>query len=76
MMFGGGMLLGWLLPVILLVLGGMWLFNNATPSRRSGSDDFSPRTRDKSAAEILDERYARGEITQSEYKEMAEALRR
>jgi uncharacterized membrane protein len=76
MMFGGGMLLGWLLPVILLILGGAWLFNNSTGARRAGNDDISPRTRTKTPTEILDERYARGEITQSEYKEMAEALRR
>ena len=76
MMFGGGMLLGWLLPVILLVLGGAWLFSNSTSARRSGGDDVSQRVQTKTATEILDERYARGEITQNEYMEMAEALRR
>ncbi len=75
MMFGGGMLLGWLLPVLLLVLGGIWLFNN-TSGRRPENDDFTQHSREKSASEILGERYARGEITQSEYTEMSEALRR
>ena len=75
MMFGGGMLLGWLLPVLLLVLGGVWLFNN-TSGRRDEGDNFTRRSQERSAAEILDERYARGEITQSEYQEMSEALRR
>lgn len=76
MMFGGGMLLGWLLPVILLVLGGIWLFNNGTSARRSGGNDFSPRASGRTPDEILDERYARGEITQGEYKEMSETLHR
>ncbi len=75
MMFGGGMLLGWLLPVILLVLGGAWLFNGTSVSR-SRDNDFSPHNRGKTAEEILQERYARGEITQSEYKEMSETLHR
>ena len=75
MMFGGGMLLGWLLPVLLLVLGGVWLFNN-TSGRRDEGDNFTRRSQERRAAEILDERYARGEITQSEYQEMSEALRR
>lgn len=75
MMLGGGMLLGWLLPVLLLVLGGLWLFNSRAD--RTGDDGrFAGEGRDKSATEILDERYARGEITQSEYREMSEALRR
>lgn len=75
MMLGGGMLLGWLLPLLLLVLGGVWLFNN-TSSRRPENDNLTRHSREKSASEILDERYARGEITQSEYTEMSEALRR
>lgn len=74
MMFGSGMLLGWLLPLLLLVLGGMWLFNN-TSRRRPENDNFNRHSREKSASEILDERYARSEITQSEYMEMSEALR-
>lgn len=75
MMFGGGMLLGWLLPVLLLVLGGIWLFS-VTSGRRGDDDNVRRSSREKNAAEILDERYARGEITQSEYQEMSEALRR
>lgn len=76
MMFGGGMLLGWLLPVILLVLGGAWLFNNGTSASRSRDNDFSPHNGGKTADEILQERYARGEITQDEYREMSDTLRR
>ena len=76
MMFGGGMLLGWLLPVILLVLGGIWLFNNGSWASRSRDNDLSPRNTARTSEEILRERYARGEITQTEYKEMAETLRR
>ncbi len=76
MMFGGGMLLGWLLPVILLVLGGAWLFNNGTSVSRSRDNDFYPRNGEKTPEEILRERYAKGEITQTEFKEMSETLHR
>lgn len=75
MMFGGGMFLGWLLPVLLLVLGGIWLFNVA-PGRRGDDDNVRRSSREKNAAEILDERYARGEITRGEYQEMSQALGR
>jgi len=76
MMFGGGMLLGWLLPVILLVLGGIWLFNNGSWANRSRDNDLFPRSAERTPEEILRQRYARGEITQTEYREMAETLRR
>ena len=56
---GIGMLLLWLLPVALLV----WLFARAAAGR-GGRDE----TR-RSPREILDARYARGEIGRDEYQE-------
>lgn len=51
-----GMLLLWLLPVALLV----WLFTKAVSSPAGNEAPRSPR-------EILDTRYARGEIGREEY---------
>ena len=76
MMFGGGMLLGWLFPVLLLVLGVIWLFNNGTSASSTRNNEFSPRNGGKTPEEILRERYAKGEITQTEFKEMSETLHR
>ncbi|CAG0983336.1 hypothetical protein GEOBC_01953 [Geobacteraceae bacterium] len=58
-LMGIGMLLLWLLPVALLV----WLFARAAAGR-GGRDE----TR-RSPREILDARYARGEIGRDEYQE-------
>ena len=71
MMFGGGMLLGWLLPLILLVLAGMWLFNNAAGNRT----ETLPGASQKTPEEILKERYARGEISREEFESTRQALR-
>jgi putative membrane protein len=57
-------LLGWALVL------GLVAWTVVTVSRRSPA---SPRGR--SATEILDERYARGELTGDEYRERREALR-
>ena len=73
MMFGG-MLLGWLLPVILLGLGVMWLVNNSASRRSNGSDDFNSQSSQKTPESILKERYARGEITREEYQKMRRTL--
>lgn len=75
MMFGGGMLLGWLLPLILLVLAGMWLFNNSASNRRDGTNLFNNQRTEKTPDEILKERYARGEISHEEYEEMRQTLK-
>ncbi|MDK9714767.1 MAG: SHOCT domain-containing protein [Sulfuritalea sp.] len=56
---GIGMILLWGLPIILLV----WLFAKAASSR--GAKDETQQ----SPHEILDARYARGEIGRDEYQE-------
>lgn len=56
-LMGIGMLLVWLVPIALL----LWLFARFASDRRSS--DKPPR----SPREILDVRYARGEIDREEY---------
>lgn len=61
-----------LLLVVLVVLAALALFRGWTPS---GGSRTEPR-RDRSAAEqLLDERFARGEIDEEEYRRRREALR-
>lgn len=58
-LMGLGMILLWLIPIALLV----WLFAKVA-SCRSGKDEAQ-----QSPREILDARYARGEIGRDEYQE-------
>ncbi|MDD5390904.1 MAG: SHOCT domain-containing protein [Gallionellaceae bacterium] len=53
---GLGMILVWIVPLVLLVL----LFRNFTGGRNDRQD--------KTALEILDERYARGEFDRDDYQ--------
>jgi len=53
---GLGMILVWIVPLVLLVL----LFRNFTGGRKERQD--------KTALEILDERYARGEFDRDDYQ--------
>lgn len=73
MMFGGGMFLGWLVPILLLVFGGAWLLNGRSTQAVGGRQDSGPRV-EKSAQEILKERYAKGEISREEFEEMGKTL--
>ena len=59
-MFGGGlaMLLVWLVPIAPVI----WLLSSR--SKRPGSD-----TTEKTALDILNERYARGEIGRDEFEQ-------
>jgi putative membrane protein len=57
----GGMLVFWVIIIVLAVLLVKGLFN----SNGSRSEDNA-----NSAKKILDERYARGEITQEQYQTM------
>ena len=63
--FGGGMMwIFWIL--ILLALAGFVIFL----ARQAGES----RNRDKTALEILEERYARGDIDRDEFKQMRDDL--
>ncbi len=62
--FGGGMWIFWILVLIAVA----WLV--AIMARRSGDN----RKRDKSALEILEQRYALGEIDRDEYLQKRDDL--
>ena len=65
--FGGGIM--WIFWVLILVaMAGFVAFS----ARQAGES----RNRDKTALEILQERYARGEIDRDEFKQMRDDLSR
>lgn len=75
-MMGGGWFV-WLLLLILLVILGVWAaraFSSGTG--RTGDSTYRelPPTDRQTPHEILQERYARGEITREEYEEMRRNL--
>ncbi|OJX43782.1 MAG: hypothetical protein BGO78_02100 [Chloroflexi bacterium 44-23] len=57
----GGMLVFWVIIIVLAVLLVKELFN---------SNSIRPRDNASTAKQILNERYARGEITQEQYQMM------
>ena len=61
------MLLFWALIVGGIALLAVWLFREATPAAPGPSAPARP-------IEILNERYARGEITKEQYEEMRRAI--
>lgn len=67
--FAWGMMgMGWLFMLVVLILA-VWAVTRATGSSRSSGRQESP-----SAAEILAERFARGEIDATEYRERLSEL--
>jgi putative membrane protein len=65
----GGMFLFWGLLIVLAVLLVRGLFTSGRPSHEdSAAQQLSPR-------QILDQRYARGEITQAQYQLMLQDLK-
>lgn len=63
------MMFGWLFGVILLLVV-FWYFSQGRfrfPENKGRKD---------TASDVLDKRYARGEITKEEYREAPQALRR
>lgn len=65
--WGGLMGIFWILLLVLLI----WLVVGVIRPRGSGGGDDAP-----SAREILDRRYARGEISREQYEQQLEDLRR
>lgn len=67
--YGSGFM--FLIPVVFLVLVGVGAYYLITEFT---SNDRSEYSHDKSALEILKERYAQGEITRKQYLKMKEEL--
>lgn len=67
---GFGMGLFWLIPVLIVAVAIKYL---ASGSARQGD---SPRRIEKTAAEYLDDAYARGEISREEFLQKREDLKR
>lgn len=68
------MLLFWVLVVLLAV----WLLSRLFPGASSGPGAQTPRdsgATTSNALDILNQRYARGEISRAEYEEMRSVLR-
>ena len=59
-----GMGLGWLIPIIVLIMLFFFLFKEQSKKETSSAQD------------ILDRRYANGEIDQKEYQEKSNDLKR
>ena len=72
---GGAFMVVWmifgLLLIVLLVVGIVWLVRQVSSSSSDGQQWQSPRS---SAREDLDRRYARGEISREEYREIRDDL--
>lgn len=64
-MYGFGMGLGWIIPLI--VIGAIIYFFVNQKNSDNGTS--------KSAQDILDERYAKGEINEEEYQEKRDTLK-
>lgn len=67
-MYGGGVLSMFIWPIILLIIG-FFLFK-WMGQQNGGQNPFQK----ESALDILQKRYARGEITREEYEEMRRNL--
>lgn len=70
--FGGGwitMLLIWVVVIAAVV----WIASRSFPSRSGGGDS---RAADATSKQILDERFARGEIDADEYRRLRRELER
>lgn len=60
---------GWLFGVVLIIIV-VWYFSKGNQRFLRG------KNRQDTAREVLDKRYARGEITREEYKEQKKILRK
>ncbi len=74
MMMGMGLI--WLVLILLLVgglvIGVVWIARASSGSDRM----FTPRAPEQTPREILDQRYARGELSREEYERMKQDLDR
>ncbi len=67
--YGSGFM--FLIPIVFLVLVGVGAYYLVTESTRNGRSESG---HDKSALEVLKERYAQGEITRKRFLKMKEEL--
>jgi len=67
----GGM---WFGPLIWLFLFGLLIVGVVALLRRSGNLGDVPRSRSQTPREILDERFAKGEIDKDEYEDRRKTL--
>lgn len=72
MMFGAFGLLLMILFWVALIAGGVWLVRALFPAGGRPAPRDEDRT--SSAREILDQRYARGEITHEQYERMKQDI--
>ncbi|MFV1991138.1 MAG: SHOCT domain-containing protein [Acidimicrobiales bacterium] len=71
--WGGGWMWLWgVAMMVLFVVLIVWLIRGATQS--SGLGGNSPQAQSPRARDILDERYAKGEMTTEEYRERSSEL--
>lgn len=71
MWFGWLLMVGFTVAVILLIV---WLVRLSAPGRNENTGESRVAQRNESALEILQARYARGEISKEEYLEMRATL--
>ncbi len=64
----------WIFPLLFLIIFALFLFRGPWWSRRDR--DRTDESRRESAREILDRRYASGEITKEQYEDMKQTLDR
>lgn len=74
MLFGGGMLLLWLLLIGAVVVAVVGLGGRSPGPRTDTAEPAAKRLRDRSPEEILQERFAKGEIDREEYTDMRATL--
>ena len=74
-MVGGGLMMLLFWGVLIFLVGlGIWALIRSGQQRSGDSSQTSVAKQDR-ALEILKERYARGEITKTEYEEMRNDIR-
>lgn len=69
-----GMAFMWILPVIFLIICVVFLFMFMSRGPGWFSRSWDRHDRRESAREILDRRFANGEITKEQYEDMKQAL--
>ena len=80
--YGYGSMMGWswvfwvliIVGIVLLVLLAVRLFSGGTNRSGNGTGTYRAAPGINSARQILDERYARGELDTEEYRERIKAL--